>query len=55
MPNFTRITYDAVEERKTANFSAFQLQHSVVAPSGGAETDVNTDSQLQTFPYTAVS
>ena len=39
---------------KTPNFTAFQLQHSAVAPTSGAETKLNASAQLQTFPYLTV-
>jgi len=36
-------------------FVYFQLQHSVVVPSSGAETKLNAGAQQQTIPYPTVS
>jgi len=41
--------------RKTSNFAIFGLRHSVVSPNGSSLRKLNTDAQLQTFPYPMVS
>jgi len=45
----------AVDERKTRNLTYFQIQPSVLAPSGGKETKLNAGAHLQTFPYPTIS
>jgi len=40
--------------RKNKSLLHFQLQHSVVAPTSGAETKLTAGAQLQTFPYSKV-
>jgi len=39
---------------KTRFLLDFQLQHFVVSPSSGTETQLNVDEQPQTFPYLTV-
>jgi len=44
----------AIEGWKAPNFSAFPLEHSLIAPPSGAYTKLNVGAKLQAFPYPTI-
>ena len=55
MSNFSGIGmlgYVALDGRNTPNLLYLEIHHSLVAPTSGVETKLNTDAQLHAFPCT---
>jgi len=48
------LLFPAFWQPKTPNFVVSGLRHFVMSPDGGDLTKLNTDAQLQTFPYRTV-